>query len=415
VSAILERFDAARALADLRELTAATGDERGARRLAWSDGWQQAREWVRARLAELPCTLERDEAGSLWATLPGARPEAVVVGSHVDAVPAGGWLDGTLGVVAGLEVMRAAAAAGQPPVTLRLVDWADEEGARFGPSLFGSRAVVGDIDPPAMADLRDADGLRCEDVLRANGVELARVLDAGRRRGDIDAYLELHVEQGPLLEQRGLSCASVDDVLGIDRHSVRFTGAARHAGQTPMEVRRDAFLAGARFALECREIARRRPGALATTGPVTVDPGIVTVVNGGCAIMLDLRSRDRAELAEMVAEARSAAARIAEQERVELDWEVVWEAPPMSFDPELVAIGADACAAETGERLLMASGSGHDAVALGRHLPAALLFVRSTGGIGHSPEEDSPEADLLAGLRAFARLVDGTIAWLERR
>ncbi|HVA90938.1 MAG TPA: hydantoinase/carbamoylase family amidase, partial [Chloroflexota bacterium] len=264
-----------RVIADLRELAALTGGPDGARRVCWTPEWQKAREWERGKLAEIPsCTVDIDEAGNLWATMPGARPDVVVVGSHIDSVPQGGWLDGCLGVTAAMEVLRRYADA-TPPVTLRLVDWADEEGARFGRSLLGSTAAAGRLAPDEVRRLKDRDGITLPDALASCGVDLDGMGTAAGRLKDVKAYLELHIEQGPVLEQLGLPLGAVQGTFGVERHAIRFQGSASHAGSTPMNLRRDAFLSAARLALEAREIAKRR-GGVTTNGAATCEPGIVT-------------------------------------------------------------------------------------------------------------------------------------------
>src|SRR4051794_26478948 len=259
-------IDAARVIADLRELDRRTGGPDGARRVAWTQTWREARGFVGELLAEIGLEPERDEAGNVWAWLGGHDEPALAVGSHVDSVPEGGWLDGALGVMAGLGVLRAWAGAGEvPPRPLVLVDWADEEGARFGRSLLGSSAFAGTLEPGAVRDMTDAGGERLADALAANGVDLDRALEAGSRREGISAYLELHIEQGPVLETEGLHAAAVRGCAGIERRRLRFSGQASHAGTTPMEARRDAGLAAAATALAVERIANEHQGR-GTTG-----------------------------------------------------------------------------------------------------------------------------------------------------
>ncbi len=400
-----ERFDAARVLADLRELDRRTGGPGGARRVAWSDGWRDARAWLRERLGGLGAPVEQDEAGNLWAGALGA-PGAVVVGSHLDAVPGGGWLDGALGVCAALEALRAAP-AGAP---LRLVDWADEEGARFGRSLFGSSCASGTLDLAAARALRDAEGTALADVLAAHGLALDRVLGARARLRDVGAVLELHIEQGPVLDDAGEAAAAVVGCLGVERHTVRVTGAASHAGSTPLHRRRDAGLAAARLALAAREAARGH-GGVATAGVVRVRPGVPTIVPGAAELTLDLRALDPAALAAMLASTRAAAEAIAADERVAVAWEPLLRIAPVAFDPSLVTRAADACAAEAGTRRTLPSGALHDAAEAARAgVPTVMVFARSAGGVSHSPQEDTPEEDLAVALRAWARLVAGVLA-----
>ena len=325
----------------LRELAQLTGDEDGAQRVAWTDRWVVAQDWLRARLAEVPgVEVHTDPAGNIWGTLPGESERSVVVGGHLDSVPDGGWLDGALNVLAALEVLRAIAAGPTPPLTVRLVDWADEEGARFGRSLVGSSACAGSLDPDALRGLRDRDGIALPDALAAQGVELDRMLEAGAELRDVAAYLELHIEQGPVLERIDAPLGVVTGIFGLQRHVVTFRGAHAHAGSTPMDLRRDAFLAAARSALAFREGAVRRPDTRATVGTVSVSPGIVTAFNGLCELSLDQRALDGDVVAEMVDEAREASRRIAAEEGCEVEWTPQFAQAPVAFDAELVEIAA---------------------------------------------------------------------------
>src|SRR5438128_249930 len=250
-------MNAQRVIDNLRELAARTSTPDGAQRLAWGPVWREARDWFRGKIAELGLGVSADAAGNNWVTLPGASNKTVIVGSHLDSVPNGGWLDGCLGVGAALEALRAQAARGTPPVTLKLVDWADEEGARFGRSLLGSSAAAGSLKLDEIRELKDRQGTRLVDALQENGVGVDAMLNAHRELKAIDAraYLELHIEQGPVLESMQKSTGVVLGTFGVERNTLRFTGQAAHSGSTPIPMRRDAFLAAAQTALECREIA----------------------------------------------------------------------------------------------------------------------------------------------------------------
>src|SRR5215218_7449832 len=317
--------DAARAVAGLQELRRLTGDEDGAQRVAWTETWIEARQWLRSELDGIEgVTVETDEAGNTWASAPGEHERFVIVGGHLDSVPEGGWLDGALNVLAGLEVLRARAHE-ERPVGLRLVDWADEEGARFGRSLMGSSACAGTLDADSVRGLTDRDGTALPDALAAHGVELDRMGESRERLRGAAAYLELHIEQGPVLEQLDLPLGVVLGTFGVQRHSVRFRGAHAHAGATPMHLRRDAFLAAARSSLAWREDAARRDDVRATTGIVKVSPAIVTAFNGSCEVSLDQRALDAGVLADMLATARRESERIAAEEGCEVTWEQIWE------------------------------------------------------------------------------------------
>ncbi len=408
-------LDPARTVRELRELRALTGDERGAQRLAWTDGWAEARRWFASLLVDLPVSREVDEAGNVWVTLAGASPAAILIGGHLDSVPDGGWLDGCLDVLGGLAVLRRLAAEGTPPLTVRLVDWADEEGARFGRSLLGSSACSGHLDPAEVRNLRDGAGVRLEDALAAHGVDVDRAPEAAQRLAGALAYVELHIEQGPVLERLGLPLAAVVGTTGIERHRVRFSGQSAHAGSTPMDDRRDPTTAAARLILAIREIARRDAG-VGTVGSVVTRPGIVTAVAGECDVLVDQRHVEADVLARMHAEARAAAGEIAAEERVDVDWEQILRLAPTHFAPELVDLCDEAIREVAGASHRMSSGPGHDAIETARAgIPSVMLFVQSLRGLSHTKEEDTREDHLELAVRALDGLVTKSIAWALQR
>jgi allantoate deiminase len=405
--------DGARAVAGLRELAALTGNDDGAQRVAWTDTWETANDWLRSQLAGIDgVSVDSDEAGNIWATAPGDSERFVVIGGHLDSVPDGGWLDGALNVVAGLEVLRAL--AGEPrALTLKLVDWADEEGARFGRSLFGSSACAGSLDPDSVRGLTDRDGVALPDALREHGVDLDRALDSHARLQDAAAYLELHIEQGPVLERLDLPLGAVLGTFGVERHAVRFSGLHAHAGSTPMDVRRDAFLAAARSSLAFRDDALAREDVRATTGIVRVSPGIVTAFNGSCELSLDQRALDADVLADMLAHAQQASRDLAAEEGCEVEWERIWQIEPIPFEPELIDL-ADAVIAEVaGTSTRLPSGPLHDAAEMARVIPTVMLFVKSLRGLSHTKEEDTPVEDLELSVRALHELTRRTLDWAK--
>jgi allantoate deiminase len=402
--------DAERALRGLRELARLTSDEHGAQRVAWTDTWTAAREWLRGELDGIAtATVETDAAGNTWATLPGADERFVIVGSHLDSVPDGGWLDGALGVVAGLEVLRALASEPRP-LTVKLVDWADEEGARFGRSLLGSSAAAGTLDPDAVRGLTDRDGVTLPDALAAHGVDLDRAGAARERLAGAVAYLELHIEQGPVLERLELPLGVVLGSFGVERHALRFTGAHAHSGASPMDDRRDAFIAAARSAVAFRDGAAGSADARATTGAVRVAPGIPTAFNGACELTLDQRALDPHVLAGLLEDARLAAAEIAAEEGCEVEWEPVFAIVPVRFDGELIALAEEVVTEVAGTSPALPSGPLHDATEMARVLPAAMLFVRSLGGVSHTSAEDSLVEDVELGVRALYELTRRVMA-----
>ena len=411
-----EGVDARRAVEELKELAELTGGPDGARRVAWTDTWREAREWLRGKLEEVEgiTDIETDEAGNLWATAPGGSDNAVLLGGHMDSVPNGGWLDGCLNTIAALEVMRALAPQ-ERPVTLRLVDWADEEGARFGRSLFGSGAAAGSLKPDDVRNLKDKDGVALPDALAEHGVELDRANEAGKQLENAVAYLELHIEQGPVLERLDLPLGVVTGCFGVERHAVRFTGQHAHSGSTPMDVRRDAFIAAARSAIGFRDDAARRDDVRATTGFVNVSPAIVTAFNGWCEMSLDQRALNAGVLADMLDKAKEASERVAGEEGVSVEWERLWQIEPIPFSDELIGLAEEAVNEVAGRSHRLPSGPLHDAAEMARLMPTVMLFVKSLRGLSHTKEEDTPEEDLELSVRALYGLARRTIGWAAER
>jgi len=407
-----EGVDARRAVEELKELAELTGGPEGARRVAWTDEWTKARDWFRGKLegVEGITEIETDEAGNIWATAPGDSERAVVLGGHIDSVPNGGWLDGALNVVGALEVIRALAPQ-RRPVTLRLVDWADEEGARFGRSLFGSGSAAGALKPDDVRNLKDREGTALPDALREHGVDLDRANEAGRQLQNAVAYLELHIEQGPVLERMDLPLGVVLGTFGVERHAVRFTGQHAHSGSTPMDVRRDAFVAAARSAIEFRDDAARRDDVRATTGFVNVSPAIVTAFNGWCETSLDQRALDPGVLADMLQKAKEASERVAREEGCAVEWERLWRIEPIPFDDHLIGLAEEAVNEVAGVSHRLPSGPLHDAAEMARLMPTVMLFVKSLRGLSHTKDEDTPEEDIELSVRALHRLTEKTIAW----
>jgi hydantoinase/carbamoylase family amidase len=402
----------ARTIRELKELRALTSDALGAQRVAFSPRWVQAREFLGALLSELPVEIHRDPAGNLWATLHGKSPQSLLIGGHMDSVPNGGWLDGCLNTLAGLEVLRRINTEfdGQPPVTVRLVDWADEEGSRFGKSLFGSSACAGILDLDEVRHLRDAEATTLPDALAAVGITFERIGESRAELAQAAAYLELHIEQGPVLLDKGLSLGTVVGTFGVERHAITFTGQAAHSGSTPMNRRRDAFLAAARLAPEIYRIAEKH-GGVCTIGSCTTEPGIVTSVTARCRISLDQRHLEAKSLARMLADARASAARFAQEGGVEVAWEPLCRIAPQPFDPDLIALCDEAILETCGTTHRLPSGPLHDASAIARAgVPTVMLFVQSLQGISHNAIEDTREPDLVAAITALDRLASKVIA-----
>ncbi|MGB7156816.1 MAG: M20 family metallo-hydrolase [Tepidisphaeraceae bacterium] len=405
-----------RTIVELKELRELTGDANGAQRVAFTPTWVKARQWLREKLSHLPVTVHQDEAGNLWATLKGASDKELLIGGHIDSVPNGGWLDGCLNLLAGVEVLRRIASEGTPPpVTVRLVDWCDEEGARFGRSLFGSSAVSGAFVPDELRNLTDRDGVKLVDAVKPHGIDLDRATEAHKELKHAAAYLELHIEQGPVLESKGLPMGAVLGTFGVERHAIRFTGQAAHSGSTPMAHRRDALGGVSKLHLAVRDIAVRH-GGVCTVGKVTTEPGIVTAVVGEAEMTLDQRHLDPNVLAAMNKEARDASERIAKEEKIDVAWRKIWQIQPFPFSAELIEMADQAIEEVWGVSHCLPSGPLHDAAEVCRAgVPTVMLFVQSLRGISHNKIEDTKEEHLEMSVRALDRLATKAMGWIVRR
>jgi amidase, hydantoinase/carbamoylase family len=404
-----------RTVAELKELRALTGNQDGAQRVAWTETWATARAWMREKLSQLPVEIVVDEAGNQWATLKGESEKELLIGGHIDSVPNGGWLDGCLNLLAGLEVMRRIASEGTPPVTVRLVDWADEEGARFGRSLFGSSAVSGNFDPEELAELKDSQGIRLPDALAQHGVDLFTARKAQNQIKNAAAYLELHIEQGPVLESLDLPMGVVLGTFGVERHRIIWKGQAAHAGSTPMDKRKDALAGAAKLALEIREIARRvGGGGVCTSGGVVCRPNIVTSVVETAEQLLDQRHLDADSLARLLSEAKEASYRFAAEENIEVSWEYLWNIHPILFHSELIELADQAVLEVCGKSHRLPSGPLHDAAEVARAgVPTIMLFVQSLRGISHNKIEDTKEEHIELSVATLDRLADKAINWIR--
>jgi beta-ureidopropionase / N-carbamoyl-L-amino-acid hydrolase len=393
-----------RTVAELRELQELIGDENGAQRVAWTEAWERGRAWLREKIAPTGAEHEIDEAGNQWFTLRGQSERALLIGGHMDSVPNGGWLDGCLDVLAGVEVLRRIAEEGTPPLTVRLVDWADEEGARFGRSLFGSSAAAGSMsDQDELRERRDADGIALPDALAKHEVDLDRALEARRQLDGAAAYLELHIEQGPVLESLALPLGVVLGTFGVERHLVTWRGQAAHAGSTPMDKRRDALAGAAKLALEIRPIAAEvGDGAVCTSGGVVCRPGIVTSVVETAEQLLDQRHLDAARLARLLELAQEASRRFAQEEGVEVEWERIWSIDPIPFDERLIELADEAVREVSGSSHRLPSGPLHDAAEVARAgIPTVMLFVQSLRGLSHTKLEDTKAEHLELAVQAL--------------
>lgn len=439
-----------RTIAELKELRALTGDDHGAQRVAFTPTWVKAREWLYSKVAMLPVEIHNDAAGNTWFTLRGKSEKALLIGGHIDSVPNGGWLDGCLNLLAGVEILRRINAQynGLPPVTIRLVDWTDEEGARFGKSLFGSSACSGNLDMNEARALVDKQGIKLPDALKNVGIDFERVKDSGKELQDAAAYIELHIEQGPVLLDLDLPLGAVLGTFGVERHAITFHGQAAHSGSTPMDRRKDAFLAAGKMSQEIYQIAERSRlssksvvqslkssdgtgdatsgfrletldsdiGGVCTIGSCTTKPGIVTSVVEECRITLDQRHLDAARLATMLAEAKAASEKFAKEGNVKVNWERLWQIAPRPFDDELIALCDESIRETCGKSHRLPSGPLHDAAEMASAgVPTVMMFVQSLHGISHNKIEDTKEEHLERCVTAFDKLAEKAMGWIQKR
>ncbi|HEY1661759.1 MAG TPA: hydantoinase/carbamoylase family amidase [Verrucomicrobiae bacterium] len=405
-----------RTIAELKALRAMTGNENGAQRLAFTETWLAARKFLRHTVEGLPLEIHNDAAGNTWFTLRGASEKCLLIGGHIDSVPNGGWLDGCLNVLAGVEILRRIHSQynGNPPVTVRLVDWADEEGARFGKSLFGSSACSGNLDMNEARGLVDKQGIKLPDALKNVGIDFEKVKDCGAELKNAAAYLELHIEQGPVLLDLNLPLGAVLGTFGLERHAITFHGQAAHSGSTPMNRRKDAFLAAAKMSPEIYQVAAQSGNGVCTIGSCTTRPGIVTSVVEECLITLDQRHLDATALAKMLADAKAAADRFAKEGNVKVSWERLWQIPPHPFNDDLINLCDESIRETCGKSHRLPSGPLHDAAEVAAAgVPTVMMFVQSLHGISHNKIEDTKEEHLELCVTAFDKLAEKTIRWIQ--
>ncbi|MFO1298890.1 MAG: Zn-dependent hydrolase [Burkholderiaceae bacterium] len=397
------RIDGARLWRDLMALGEITEPGRPYTRRSFSVKFVEGREWLASRLRDAGLAVRIDAGGNLIGRRTGRKPGAatIMLGSHSDSVPGGGRFDGMAGVVAGIEIARALDEAGLAlDHALEVVDFLAEEPSEFGLSCIGSRAMTGALEA-AHLDQTGPGGETLRAAIERIGGAPDRI-DAARR-ADIGAFLELHIEQGPVLEARGLDVGIVTAIVGITRLELRFNGQPAHAGTAPMQGRRDAAVAAAEVILAVRDLARELDARgegyfVATAGVVDVRPNAANVVPGDARLVIDARCESAALMKRFVDALRSSANRIAAASSTELaGFEVLSDNDPADCDPALQQVLLDSAAALGYSAMSMASGAGHDAAFVSRVAPSAMLFVPCLGGRSHCPEEWSEASQLAAG------------------
>ena len=395
--------------ADLRALSQFGADGAAVTRVAWTGELRDAYEWLAGRCRDLGLDVEVDAAGNLIARWNVGSGPAVVLGSHIDTVPRGGRFDGALGVMGGLHAIRLLKERGvQPQRPVWLVAFMDEENTRFGTALFGSRAFAGE-DLGDLGDRTDRAGVTLGKAMRGWERDLADI-GAAKAIDGVGTYLELHIEQGPQLESESIDLGVVTSIVGIVGYRVCITGQANHAGTTPMHLRRDALVGAAQVVLGVRRLALERLGATANVGVIEVEPGGSNVVPGRSTLTLDLRSPTDDGLAEFEAAAIGLVEAVCRDERLEVSFEPTYRISSAPMDSALIELADGSGRLEEATVRRMASGAGHDAMVMARHVPTAMIFVPSRDGISHSPDEHTTPEHCALGARVLARMVASLVA-----
>jgi hydantoinase/carbamoylase family amidase len=361
-----------------------------------------AGEIVAGWMEDAGMTTRRDAVGNVIGRHGGGeRP--LVLGSHLDTVPNAGTFDGPLGIVAAIAVVERLAAGGpQPSCPVEVVAFADEEGTRFGTSYLGSAAYVGAFEP-AWLDHVDGEGITLRDAIRASGGEPESALEASAP--GLSGYLEMHIEQGPVLEREGLPVGVVTAIAGQTRVRIALTGEAGHAGTLPMDARHDALAAAAEAVLAVERHGRAEPGLVATVGALALSPNVGNVVAGEVRMLLDMRHADDGVRRRAAEEVRADVEGIAAARGVDATWTTRYDTPAAVLDATLRGRLADALQMQGIPVRDLVSGAGHDAVVLSRICPAAMLFVRCAGGISHDPRESVSEQDVAVALDVLEHAV----------
>lgn len=383
-------------------------DDGGATRLAWSAELLAAYDFVGERMRALDLEVSVDPAGNLIGRWNAGTGPPVIVGSHLDTVPSGGAFDGALGVVSAVHAVALLKEQGfEPSRPLWVVAFMDEEGTRFGAALFGSRAFTGE-DVSHFGDRVDDDGVSLREAMAAAGFDLDRAAEAAAV-GVIAAFLELHVEQGPVLETDGLDIGVVTSIVGLRGYRVRLRGQANHAGTTPMRLRRDALAGAARVALELRAFARAREQVTANVGKLSVEPGGANVVPGYADFTIDVRAATGAGIEELERLVDKTVRTVAAEESLEAELEQTFALDPVGLDAALVDAVERAAQAEGASWRRLPSGAGHDAMLVAPHAPTAMIFVPSRDGVSHAPEEYTSPAQAELGMRVLAATLRHTL------
>jgi len=390
-------------LETLARFTATPG--KGVTRMAFTPEERQARDYLEQEMRSIGLEVYTDAAGNLFGRRAGREPGAPVVmlGSHIDSVKSGGPFDGAAGVVAALEIARALQELGKETVhPIEVVVMTEEEGARFGSGLYGSRAMVDGISPEEMTGTFDEEGISKAEAMRAFGLDPDRVREAVRKPGSVKAFLELHIEQGPILEAAGTKIGIVESIVGIKTIFVTINGSADHAGTTPMPMRRDALVGASQVITAINRIAREAgENTVGTVGMLQVKPGSSNVVPAEVKFSIDFRDGKNEVIERVEREIKKELAAVCEAANLTYTWEEALAVPPVATEPKIIDIVAEAARRRNISYRLMPSGAGHDAMVMARLAPVGLLFVPSRGGKSHCPEEWTDYEDIALGAELY--------------
>lgn len=396
---------AQRAIAECRRIAGMSEEVGGTTRRFLTPPVREVHALLHGRMEAIGMNVSVDAAGNLrgrWHP-PAGRSKRLIIGSHIDTVPNAGAFDGILGVTLALECAEIAQEL-KLPLPIEIIAFSEEEGVRFGVPFIGSRAAAGRFDP-ALLKLKDADGVTLEDAIRAFGLA-----PGGIEKAAIDAdalgFLEVHIEQGPVLEAEGLQVAAVTAIVGQTRHILTWTGHANHAGTTPMHLRRDALAGAAEWIVAVESLAQRTDGLVATVGHVDVEPNAGNVIAGAVRVSLDVRHADDAARKSAVDALLAQAETIAARRGLALQCARQMDQPAVPMDERLTAFLAEATEAAGLPVKLMPSGAGHDAMVMASRVPTAMLFLRSPGGLSHHPDETVLEEDVAAALGVCRKFLE---------
>jgi len=392
------RDQAVRAIAECRRIAAMSEEPGRTTRRFLTPPMRDVHALLRRRMETMGMTVSIDEAGNLhglWRPA-NARGKRLMMGSHVDTVPDAGAFDGVLGVTLALEWAEVARNL-ELPLAIEVIAFSDEEGVRYGVPFLGSRAVAGCFDLDLFSR-EDADGVRMDDAMRAFELDPAKIGEAALG-DDVLGYVELHIEQGPVLETENLSVAAVSAITGQTRINLSFSGQANHAGTTPMHLRRDALAAAAEWIIAVEALAQRTDGLVATVGKISVEPNASNVVPGGAKFSLDVRHASDGQRASSVERLLAEARAITGRRGIGFEYAIQMDQPAVPMDGHLTSLLTEAIEAAELHLKIMPSGAGHDAMVMASRVPAAMLFLRSPGGISHHPAENVLEADVEDALR----------------